>query len=148
MSKLFDGGLDYNQRSSSHKNKINSAIILAAGRRLDFDMPVAFLEIEGKPLIERTIDILYANDIDNITIVTGYKSEYFDGLAKKNPKIKLLKNKNYRHTGTMKSLASAKEFIDGDFLLLESDIIFEEKAIKKLLQTKMELIRYGQFFLQ
>ena len=117
-------------------SSIKSAVILAAGQRPDFEIPVAFLEIEGKPIIERTIEILFANGINNIIIVTGYKSEYFDELAKKNPKIKLTKNKNYRHTGTMKSLATAKEFIDGDFLLLESDIIFEEKAIKKLLQNK------------
>ena len=117
-------------------SSINSAVILAAGKRPDFEIPVAFLKIEGKTLIERTIEILSTNEIDNIIIVTGYKSEYFDELASKNPKIKLLKNKNYRHTGTMKSLELTKEIVDTDFLLLESDIVFEEQAIKRLLQSE------------
>ena len=120
----------------SESTSINSAVILAAGKRPDFEVPVAFLEVEGKPLIERTIEILYANEIDNIIIVTGYKSEHFDELARKNPKIKLLKNINYQHSGTMKSLELVRGIIDEDFLLLESDIIFEEQAIKRLLQNE------------
>ncbi|MCL2560518.1 MAG: phosphotransferase [Turicibacter sp.] len=115
---------------------IHTAVILAAGKRPDFDVPVAFLEVEKKPLIERTIDVLSANQIDHIIIVTGYKSDHFDDLARKNPKVKLVENKQYQSSGTMASLALAKAFIETDFLLLESDLIFEEQAITRLLQNE------------
>jgi len=119
-----------------NKNKatISTAVILAAGKRVDFQRPVAFLEIDEETiLIERTIRILFENNIENIVIVTGYKQEYFEEFAVKFPKIKLVQNEAYRYTGTMKSLSLVENLIEGDFLLLESDIIFEAKAIKKLI---------------
>ena len=113
---------------------ITTVVILAAGRRSDFDLPVAFLKIDGEiTLIDRTISILLENDIENIIIVTGYKNDHFSNLTTKHPQIQIVQNENYQHTGTMKSLSLTKSLITSNFLLLESDIIFEVKAIKKLL---------------
>lgn len=143
--QLTDKGMDalddYFTKNSHIKMRINTkhtapvttAVILAAGKRLDFNKPVAFLEIDEKTLIERTIRTLFDNDIENIIIVTGYKSEYFAALTVNYPKIKLVHNEAYGHTGTMKSLSLVKDLVDDDFLLLESDIIFESKAIKRLI---------------
>lgn len=117
----------------THKKSIDTAVILAAGKRPDFECPVAFLPINKMPLIERTLEILSAHNMKKIVIVTGYKSHYFHQLARKNPRIILIENKDYQHSGTMKSLATASGDIRGDFLLLESDIIFEEGAINCLL---------------
>ena len=56
------------------------AIILAAGigNRLGdhaANQPKSLLEFEGKSLLKRHIEILSANHIEEITIVTGYESE-------------------------------------------------------------------------
>lgn len=115
--------------------KISSAVILAAGKKDIFEKPVSFLDLEEGKILDRTINILKNNGIEEIAIVTGYKSEYFEGYCKDN-KIKLIKNDKYRWTGTMYSLATVKDFIKGDFLLLENDIIFEERAIEQLLKDK------------
>lgn len=113
---------------------VTTAVILAAGRRLEFDKPVAFLEIDNKTLIDRTIRILFENAIEKVVIVTGYKRQYFNELTVKYPKIKLVHNEAYLHTGTMKSLSLVKDLVNDDFLLLKSDIIFEAKAIKRLIK--------------
>jgi len=114
--------------------KVKTAVILAAGKRADFDVPVAFLKIdEETALIERTLRILFENEIENVVIVAGYKQEHFNDLVMKYPKIKILQNPAYQHSGTMKSLSVIEGVVKDDFLLLESDIIFETKAIKRLL---------------
>jgi thiamine kinase-like enzyme/choline kinase len=113
-------------------NKVNHAVILAAGGRKPFDVPVGFLEIEDSTIIERIISILNANGINKITIITGFKKEYYEELSEKR-NLNLVFSEKYKWTGTMHSLALAKEFIDGDFLLIESDMVFEERAITHLL---------------
>jgi thiamine kinase-like enzyme/choline kinase/predicted transcriptional regulator len=114
---------------------VTQAVILAAGRKLDFDRPVGFLNIEGDTFINRTINILRDNGIEKIVIVTGYKNEYFEELGKQN-NITLVNNDKYKWTGTMNSLSLAKEFITDDFLLVEDDILIEESAIKELINSK------------
>jgi thiamine kinase-like enzyme/choline kinase len=111
---------------------INQAVILAAGERKMFDTPVGFLELEESTIIERIITILNTNGIDKIIITTGYKKEYYEELAKKR-NLTLVYCDKYKWTGTMSSLAQASEHIDGDFLLIESDMVFEERAISYLL---------------
>ncbi|MEH7250381.1 NTP transferase domain-containing protein [Neobacillus niacini] len=112
--------------------QIKQAVILAAGERKVFETPVGFLELEDSTIIERIITTLNGNGIDKIIITTGYKKEYYEELAKKR-NITLVYCDKYKWTGTMHSLALAKEQIDGDFLLIEGDMVFEERAISYLL---------------
>lgn len=53
------------------------AVILAAGQALrlgDFDAgrPKGLLEIDGRSLLDYSLDNLVSRDVTNITIVTGY----------------------------------------------------------------------------
>ena len=114
---------------------INQAVILAAGERLDFKKPVGFLNLGKHTIVERTITLLRDCGIQDIVIITGYESQYYEQLAKKFPNLKLIKNDDYRWTGTMQSLALAQEFITDDFLLIESDIVFEKKALLALIEN-------------
>ena len=57
------------------------AIILAAGegkrlRPYTNNTPKCMVEIEGKSLIDRQINVLNKNGIDDIIIIGGYKSEF------------------------------------------------------------------------
>lgn len=117
-----------------NKTKIKEAVILAAGERKDFQKPAAFLEIEEMVIIERLIKILKDNGLEKIVIVAGYKKEYFDAIDLDG--IKILYSDRYKWTGSMHSLTLAEKYIDEDFLLIEGDLIFEERAIDYLLNTK------------
>ena len=108
--------------------KVKQAVILAAGEKKIFGKPVSFLNLEDGKIIDRVINILNNNGIEKIVIVTGYKSEFFDEY-KNNKSIFLVKNDRYKWTGTMHSLSLAKKYIDDDFLLIENDMVFEERAI-------------------
>lgn len=115
--------------------EIKQAVILAAGERKEFKKPVGLLEVDGVYLIQRTIDILKENGIEKIVVVTGYKSEVYDDYFK-NSGVTLIRNEKYKWTGTMPSLALASEFISDDFILVESDMVFEERAISEVLNSK------------
>lgn len=118
------------------KSNISQAVILAAGERPDFDRPATFLEIEEKTIIERLIRILQDNGIDKIIIVVGYENHFFENLDLK--EIELVYSDKYKWTGTMHSLSLVEECVDDDFLLIEGDLIFEEKAIDYLLESQNE----------
>lgn len=111
--------------------KVKQAVILAAGEKKIFGKPVSFLNLEDGKIIDRVINILNNNGIEKIVIVTGYKSEFFDEY-KNNKSIFLVKNDRYKWTGTMHSLSLSKKYIDDDFLLIENDMVFEERAITEL----------------
>lgn len=120
--------------NKKHK-KVSKAIILAAGKKDIFKKPVSFLELEDGKILNRTINILKNNGIEQIVIVTGYKSKYFEDYCR-DKNIILVKNDKYKWTGTMYSLAQAKDSIDDDFILLENDMIFEERAIEQILKSE------------
>ena len=110
-------------------------IILAAGmgtrlRSITGNLiPKGFLEINNKSLVERSIEKLRSVGIERIYIVTGNLNEFYDELAKENNDIFTYKNEIFATTGSMYSLAVLKDVIKEDFLLLESDIIYEKKAL-------------------
>jgi 2-aminoethylphosphonate-pyruvate transaminase len=121
-------------------NRIRCAVILAAGigsrlRSIHNDKPKGFLQIGDKPIIEESIARLIYNGIQSIIIVTGYKNHFYDDLKNKYPFIKTIKNDHFETTGSMFSLFTAKELVNDDFLLLESDLLYESNALQSLLHS-------------
>jgi len=120
------------------ENKIRIAVILAAGmgkrlKKCFKNMPKGFIRFGDKTIIEESIDKLLYFNIEEIIIVTGYLPEFYEDLRKKNNFIKTIKNEKYKNSGSLYSLYCAKDIISSDFLLLESDLIYEPRAIKELL---------------
>lgn len=122
----------------TEEKQVKNAVILAAGSKTEFDGPVCLTPIGDTTLLERMIQILERNGIENIVIVTGYKGWAFETEAfiAQNPHVQLVHNSDYLWTGSMASLAAAKKVIDDDFILIEDDVLIEEGAIVKLLQHK------------
>lgn len=121
---------------------ITTGVILAAGlgsRLADRtkEKPKGFIEVEGKSLIERSISNLLAAGIQKIIIGTGYLHEHFDSLREKYP-IETLRNEDFSITGSMYTLYVLRHLIDGPFLLLESDLLYEDHAIDYLVKDPLE----------
>ncbi|MCL2184472.1 MAG: 2-aminoethylphosphonate--pyruvate transaminase [Treponema sp.] len=116
---------------------IKQAVILAAGlgsRLKDKTvlMPKGFLELNGIPIIEWSIQKLLSCGIEKIIIGTGYHAQFYDELAKKYPCIQTVLNKNYASTGSMATLEVCAPHITDTFLLLESDLIYDDIGLKVL----------------
>lgn len=118
--------------------KILDAVILAAGRAKDFNFPNGFVEIENQTIIERSINILLETGIKKIYIVIGYEKDYYKNLANKYNKIILIENSYYERYSSYYSLCLLKDYLKDDFILLDSDIIYEKKALKKILNSNEE----------
>ena len=117
---------------------IKTAVILAAGlgsrlKEKTESKPKGFLDIEGKTLIQRSIDNLFRNGIEKIYIGSGYLSQYYEELAKKYIEIECIKSDKYNSTSSMYTLYNMRRNIKEDFLLLESDLLYENDALKTLL---------------
>ena len=86
-----------------------SAVVLAAsrGRGLEAvtaDRPKVMLPIAGKPLLRWLVDGFKKQNINDITVVGGYRADAIDTAG-----IKLVVNERYAETGELASLACAVE---------------------------------------
>ncbi len=112
---------------------ITTAVVLAAGRNSNFNLPLALCKVNDTTIINRTIDQLKSAGITNIIVVVGYMSDYLK--SKLDPSITCVENPNYKWTGTMASLAAAGAYINEDFILIESDIVMENLGMKELIKS-------------
>jgi phosphoenolpyruvate phosphomutase len=115
------------------------AIFLAASRgaelkELTEDKPKVLIDINGKPLIEQSIDTFYSHDIKDITIVTGYKSEAF-----KFQNIKYVKNEAYESTSELSSLLLAQKQILDNCVISYGDILYRKYILTRLLEEKGDI---------
>ena len=123
---------------------IKTAVIMAAGLGTRFGkytelIPKGFVEYKEKAMVLRSIDTLIACGIERIIIGTGWQKESYEALMEKYPQIECVYSPKYAETNSMYTLYNCREAIGrDDFLLLESDIIFEKKAISSLLETPFE----------
>lgn len=117
------------------------AIILAAGmgkrlKDITDNQTKCMVKVNGKPIINHTLDIISQYPLDRIIIVIGYKGdklrEYL-GKSYNNIPIHYIENKIYDTTNNIYSLSLTKDmFQEDDTILLESDILFEKNIFDKL----------------
>ena len=109
------------------------AILLAAGvgTRIarELQRPKSCLEVEGKPIIRHTVELLEDNGIP-VTVVVGYeKNTIFNALSGLN--VKYFFNPFYRVTNSIASLWFAREQLTGedDLLIGNADVFFEQSIL-------------------
>ena len=99
--------------------------------------PKGFVCVGGISMIERSIETLLHAGIEKIIIGTGYQSSYYEELSKTYPQIVCCKSDRYAETNSMYTLYYCSSSIgDDDFLLLESDLIYERKALTVLMNSE------------
>lgn len=110
----------------------NTTIIISCagmGSRLGLGIPKALVEVDGKPLIIRQLEILH--EYDDIRIVVGYQAEKVISVVTEFRKdVTFVYNYDYQTTGTAasfsKGLSGAREYVvalDGDLLVEPNDLI-------------------------
>lgn len=118
---------------------IATAVILAAGRGTRLaghvgDHPKGFLTLGERPIIEESIDRLVSAGIDDVLIVTGHCAQHYDDLAaRRSGLVRTVHNPRFADSGSMYSLYCARAEAAGPFLLLESDLVYEPRALAHLL---------------
>jgi len=115
------------------------ALILAAGMgtRLDKytkDLPKGMLNFNGKTLIERQVETLRSEGINDIIIVKGHKPE-----AINIPGVKYYVNEDYTNTNMVETLFTAEEEMDDDLLVCYSDIVYEPRVLKTAIGSPYDI---------
>lgn len=115
------------------------ALVLGAGmgvrlRDVGRTAPKGFLRLGERPIVEESILRLADEGIERIVIATGHHAEFYEQLAHAHDRLVVtVPNPRFAESGSLYSLWCAREELDGDFLLLESDLIYERAALRALL---------------
>ena len=123
-----------------------NAVILAAGTSsrfvpLSYERPKSLLEVRGEILIERQIRQLKESAIDDITMVTGYKTEMFTYLKKKYG-VELVYNKDYYRYNNISSIIRVIDKLADTFVCC-SDLYFRENVFAEFPQESYYASRYA-----
>jgi choline kinase len=119
-------------------------VILAAGvasrlRPLTNTTPKCLLQIGQKTILQRTMDNLIHNGVDQFIIVTGYlQDQIISYVAKTYPDLSVdfITNEIYDTTNNIYSLWLTRELINNSgIILLDSDIVFDKQVIHMLLHS-------------
>jgi phosphoenolpyruvate phosphomutase len=116
-----------------------TAVILAAGQSqgllpLTEELPKPMLDIKGKSILERQIDVLNSCGVKDVAVVRGYKKD-----AIKVSNIRTYDNDEFATTNEAFSLFRAAKELNGPFLFLYGDILFERSHVEKLLKSPADI---------
>ena len=118
------------------------AIIVAAGKGnrlypLTKDTPKPLLKINGETILEHQIQNLKNCGINEIVMVTGYQANKVEELA--GPDIKYIYNPFYEITNSLASLWLAKVEMNGDFVYLHADVVFDRRILEEVLKRQEDI---------
>jgi phosphoenolpyruvate phosphomutase len=115
-----------------------AAVVLAASRgrgleAMTVERPKVMLPIAGKPLLRWLVDGFKKQNINDITVVGGYRADAIDTAG-----ITLVVNEHYAETGELSSLACAVESLDSDAVISYGDLLFRSYVLRDLMESKAE----------
>ena len=118
------------------------ALILAAGlgsrlRPYTSKVPKAMVCFKGTEIIKHQIETLLSQDIEKITIVTGYRSKIlYKFIGETFPKLKFnfVENKKYNETNSAYSAMRILNDIKSSYIHINCDILFSKEVLNNLIK--------------
>ncbi len=130
---------------SGYMEKVSQCLILAAGngsrlRSVAAGLPKPLVKFCGEPIIEHVIRGVQSCGIKEFVIVVGYRSDLirrwfqsrqFDGIS-----VTFVENPDYHKSNGVSALKAQNE-IDGNFLLLMADHVFDPETARALIEQPL-----------
>lgn len=117
------------------------AVILAAGlgtrlRPITNEVPKCMVPVNGIRIIDKQIDNLLVNGVEEIYVVDGFKAEVLaEHLKEIYPQVHIVSNPRYAETNNMYSLYLTSKYVKGeDFLLMNADVYFDSNVITGMIE--------------
>lgn len=115
------------------------AIILAAGegsrlRPYTEDRPKCLVEVEGRALLDRQLEVLAAESVDQVVLIGGYRAEMLQ-----RPNIGLRLNPRFAETNMVWTLFCAEADLNGEILLCYGDIVYSRQILHAVLQSRADI---------
>lgn len=121
------------------------AVILAAGkgtrlRPMTDTMPKGMVDVCGRPLIKRIIDVL-PSSVSSLVIVVGYRGEQIIEYVKANvwrTPVTFVTQERLDGTGT--ALYLAREFLHDRFLVINGDDLYDGADLERLIRHDLAVL--------
>ena len=114
-------------------------IILAAGegtrlRPYTLDRPKCLVEVDGRSLLDRQLDVVARRDIGPIVIIGGYRANMLRGRA-----AELKTNSRYAETNMVWTLFCAEEELAGEVIVAYGDIVYSAAVLDSLVASRADM---------
>jgi len=127
---------------------VDRAIILAAGAGKRFGargrrVPKCLLTVGGETLLARHLKILARTGVRDVIIVTGYRAGEVRREASRAArslrglKVRFVENTRFERGGLL-SLHAARRFIDRPIVLMDADVYYGARLMRRLVESKEE----------
>ena len=120
---------------------MKKAIILSAGQgsrlgHLTDSKPKCLIEFNGRTLLDRQLDALAANGVDDVIVVTGFRDDQIEAALKRRgdmgPTVRTVYNPFYKVADNLGSLFVARHEIEGDTLVWNGDTLVSEELMARV----------------
>ena len=116
-----------------------SVIIPAAGQDPVFTQtPKSLIEICGKPILRHQLDSIRKVGIGQVVVVKGYRGEQFDEFLDEG-NLTFCNNDQYAEKHSLHSLFCAEKYMGQGFVLVYSDILFNEDILRRLIAMEADI---------
>ena len=118
---------------------IMRAIILAAGtgsrlRPLSDNKPKCLVEVAGKSLLQRQLEVLSFCGVKDIVLVGGYEAAQLKVFG-----LPVVVNAEFSTTNMVESLFCARDYMDRDTLISYGDIVYAPKTLESIMAATAEV---------
>ena len=115
------------------------AIVLAAGegsrlRPYTLERPKCLVEVDGRSLLDRQLDILTSEGVSDIVIIGGYLADKLKGRGTRQ-----YHNPRYDETNMVWTLFCAENELEGDVIVTYGDIVYSADVLKALLADTSDI---------
>ncbi|MGN6154953.1 MAG: NTP transferase domain-containing protein [Sphingomicrobium sp.] len=119
---------------------MDKAIILSAGQgsrlgHLVDDRPKCLIDFGGRTLLDRQLDTLAANGVNQAVVVTGFHDDLVDAaIARRSggPNVRTIYNPFYKVADNLGSLFMAREELAGDCLVWNGDTLVSDALMERV----------------
>ncbi len=114
------------------------AIILAAGigqrlRPFTLERPKCLLELRGETIVSRQLRLLEAHGVSDVTLVVGHLGEKIRAALE--DRVSYAFYPDYVNTNNLMTLHHCLDLLEGDALILFSDVLTEARAIGRCIAS-------------
>ena len=116
------------------------AIILSAGQgsrlgHLTDDKPKCLIEFGGRSLLDRQLDALAANGVDDVVVVTGFRDDQIEAVLERRsggPTVRTVFNPFFKVADNLGSLYLARGELSGDCLVWNGDTLVSDALMARV----------------
>ncbi len=125
-----------------------TALIIAAGLGVRMGArgrltPKGLIALDGIPLVRASVMHLTGRGVGRVRIVTGHLGDAYRAEFSATPGVELVHNPDYESTGSLHTLMTGLEGLEGPVIMLESDIMYEPRALDPLTGAEAGLVLSG-----